>query len=119
MSSDQSSTFRGSIKPPVYRILLALADDQMHGYAIMRSLSEKSEGRERLLPGTLYGYIARMVKDGLVEEIEAPDGEASGGPRRRYYRRSALGREAARTESERLRVLLDIAADQDLLPGIA
>ncbi len=114
-----TSELYGPIRPAIFRILLALGDSEMHGYAIMRSLSEKSGGRDRLLPGTLYGYIARMVKDGMIEEIDAPKGEASGGPQRRYYRRSELGRDVARAESERLHALLEIAVDQDLLPGMA
>ena len=106
------------LKPAIYRILLALGDEAMHGYAIMRSLSDKSDGRERLLPGTLYAAIARMVDEGLVRELDPPEGESSGGPTRRYYARTDLGRAAARAESERLRVLLDIAAAQDLVPGL-
>ncbi len=102
-------------KPSIYHILLALGDAEMHGYAIMQSLSEKTGGRETILPGTLYASLARMVDEGLVEEHEPPEGDYSGGPKRRYYKRTELGREAASAESERLRVLLRIAADQDIL----
>ena len=108
---------RAPVKPAIYRILLALGDGEMHGYAIMQSLSDKSGGRERILPGTLYASIARMVAEGMVEELDAPADETSGGPQRRYYRRTEVGREAARLESERLRALLDIAVAQNLLPG--
>jgi len=103
----------------MFRVLLALGAEQMHGYAIMQALSEKTGGRERLLPGTLYASLARMVKDGLVEESDAPGDEASGGPSRRYYRRTALGLEVARAESERIQVLLDVALAEDLLPESA
>ncbi len=104
------------IKQSIYHILLALGDAEMHGYAIMQSLSEKTGGRETILPGTLYASLARMVDEGLVEEHEPPEGDYSGGPKRRYYKRTELGREAASAESERLRVLLSIAAEQDILP---
>lgn len=115
----RSTTDDGSpVKPAIYRILLALSDEEMHGYAIMQSLSNKSGGRERILPGTLYASIARMVKDGMLEELGPREGETSGGPKRRYYRRSELGRAVAQAESERLRALLEIAVSQDLLPGI-
>jgi DNA-binding PadR family transcriptional regulator len=103
----------------IFRILLALGDAEMHGYGIMRSLADKTEGRERLLPGTLYASLARMVEEGLVEELDAPDDDASGGPQRRYYRRTQLGRAVAQAESERLRTLLDIAVSQDMIPGLA
>ncbi len=100
----------------IYHILLALGDGEMHGYAIMQSLSEKTGGRETLLPGTLYASLARMADEGLVEEREPPEGDASGGPKRRYYKRTDFGRAVASAESERLQVLLSIAAEQDILP---
>ncbi len=103
------------LKRSIYHILLALGDGEMHGYGIMQSLSEKTKGRERILPGTLYASLPRMVDKKLVEERDPPEGDPSGGPKRRYYKRTDLGREVARAESERLRVLLSIAAEQDIL----
>jgi DNA-binding PadR family transcriptional regulator len=100
-------------------ILLAIGDESMHGYAIMRALEEKTDGRERILPGTLYAAIARMVDEGLIEERDPPKNDTSAGPTRRYYRRTARGRAAARDESARLRVLLRMAVAQDLIPGIS
>ena len=100
----------------IYHILLALGDGEMHGYGIMQTLSEKTGGRETILPGTLYASLARMVDHGLVEERDPPEGDYSGGPKRRYYKRTDLGRAVARAESERLRVLLNMAAEQDILP---
>ena len=73
-------------------------------------------GRESILPGTLYAALARMVDEGLVEERDGPD-DPSGGPARRYYRRTRFGRAVARAESERLRALLDIARAQKILSG--
>ena len=105
------------LKHSSYRVLLALATGEMHGYAIMQSLAAMTGGREKILPGTLYAALARMVEDGLVEERDAPADDASGGPKRRYYRRTDLGRAVAKAESERLRALLEIAAAQDLLPA--
>ncbi len=99
----------------IYYILLAVGDAEMHGYGIMQTLAEKTGGRETILPGTLYASLARMVDESLVEEMDPPEGETSGGPKRRYYKRTDFGRAAARAESERLRVLLSIAADQDIL----
>lgn len=107
------------LKQAAYRILLALGDGELHGYGIMQSLEEKTEGRESILPGTLYASLARLATDGLVSELDPPEGEESGGPKRRYYRRTDLGRDVVRAESERLRVLLNIASEQDLIAGPA
>lgn len=103
------------LKHSTYLILLALGEGEMHGYGIMQTLADRTNGRERVLPGTLYAALARMVDDGMVEELDPPEADQSGGPQRRYYRRSAYGRAVARAESERLRVLLGIAVEQDML----
>jgi len=101
---------------PVFRILLALSDQTLHGYAIMQAFAEKTGGRERLLPGTLYSSLARMAEDGLVEELDPPRDQASGGPQRRYYRRTPLGKAVAAAEAERMRVLVDVARAERILP---
>ena len=104
------------LKHSTYRVLLALGDGEaLHGYAIMQALSAMSGGRETILPGTLYAALARMVDEGLIEPHEGPSDDASGGPERRYYRRTNFGRAVARAESERLRALLDIAQAQKIL----
>ena len=106
------------LKHSIYRVLLALTDGELlHGYAIMQAVSAMTDGRETILPGTLYAALARMVDEGLVDECEGPDDEPSGGPRRRYYRRTSFGRAVARAESERLRTLLDIAVAQKIVSG--
>jgi DNA-binding PadR family transcriptional regulator len=98
-------------------VLLALADgDVRHGYGIMQAVSEMTGGRETILPGTLYAALARMVDEGLLEEREGP-ADVSGGPARRYYRRTNFGRAVARAESERLNALLTIARAQKIIPG--
>jgi len=103
------------LKPSIFQTLLALGNGEMHGYGIMQALAEKTAGKERILPGTLYASIARMVEGGLVEELEPPSDNASGGPQRRYYRTTEFGRAVARAESERLRVLLDLARSEKIL----
>src|SRR4051812_11991862 len=90
------------LKHATFQILLALNDgDAMHGYAVMQAIAAMTDGRETILPGTLYAALARMVDDGMVAESEPRD-DASGGPPRRYYRRTTFGRAVARAESERL-----------------
>src|SRR5918993_2355837 len=104
------------LKQSVYRVLLALPDGElMHGYAIMQALADMTGGRETILPGTLYAALARMADEGLVEEREAPAADASGGPKRRYYRRTRFGKAVARAESERLDGLLRIAREQKII----
>lgn len=105
------------LKHATFQVLLALGDgDSMHGYAIMQAVAAMSEGRESILPGTLYAALARMVDEGLVAE-SAPQDDASGGPARRYYRRTNFGRAVARAESERLRALLEVARAQKIFGG--
>ena len=104
------------LKQSTYQVLLALDDgESMHGYAIMQAVTELTGGRESILPGTLYAALARMVDEGLVEESAPRDDDPSGGPPRRYYRRTKFGRAVARAESERLRALLDVARAQKIL----
>ena len=105
------------LKHATYQVLLALGDEPLHGYAIMQAVSGMTHGQEKILPGTLYAALARMVDEELVEESAPPDHDPSGGPARRYYRRTAFGRAVARAESERLRALLDVAVSQKILGG--
>ena len=104
------------LKRATFQVLLALGDESMHGYAIMQAVSAMTEGREAILPGTLYAALARMVDEGLVTE-STPKGDANGGPARRYYQRTRFGRAVARAESERLRALLDVARAQNMFGG--
>ena len=104
---------------PVYHVLLALGDEVLHGYGMMRRFEELTGGADQLLAGTLYSTLARMVELGLIEEARAPSGDQSGGPSRRHYRVTSRGRALARTESERLRRLVDVARRRTWLPGMA
>lgn len=83
------------------QILLALAERELHGYAIMADVLERSAGRVRLWPGALYGSLKRLAEEGLVEETAPPPNAPRDRMSRRYYRitsagRKALGREMAR-----------------------
>lgn len=103
------------LTPPEFHVLLALGDEALHGYGMMRSLEEKTGGRDALLPGTLYATLARMVARGLLEALaEAPEDGADA--RRRYYRATPLGRAVARAEAARLTRLLAVAAASRLVP---
>jgi len=90
------------LTPPVFHILLALADEERHGYGIMQDVARQTNDALQLGPGTLYGCLKRMLATGLVEESdERPDLELDD-ERRRYYRMTALGRDTVRAEASRL-----------------
>jgi DNA-binding MarR family transcriptional regulator len=90
------------LTPPVFHILLALADEERHGYGIMQDVARQTNDALQLGPGTLYGCLKRMLAAGLVEESdERPDPELDD-QRRRYYRMTALGRSSVRAEAGRL-----------------
>src|ERR1017187_2084224 len=85
------------LTPAVFAILLALADGEKHGYAIMKEAALPEGGAINLGPGTLYGTIDRLVRDALVEETGLTDDA-----RRRYYRLTDLGHRALAAETARL-----------------
>lgn len=93
--------------PAVFQIFIALADQPRHGYGIMLDIAERSEGRVKLSPGTLYGSIKQMLEDGWIEEVTSR--AAADDERRRYYRLTREGREAAGHEMARMSALLNHA----------
>jgi len=98
-------------------ILIALASGEKHGYAIMRDVEEISDGHLCMGPGTLYGSVKRMLKDGLIEETaERPDSELDD-QRRRYYRLTGLGEQVRSAELQRLEALVRRAGSPDWARG--
>jgi DNA-binding PadR family transcriptional regulator len=95
------------VAPAVFQILIALADQPLHGYGIMLDIAERSAGKVKLSPGTLYGSIKQMLEEGLIEEISTR--AVADDERRRYYRLTRDGREAARQEMARMSALLNHA----------
>src|ERR1700739_4675101 len=85
-----------------FQILLALAGEDLHGYAIMRQVAEQTDGRMRMGPGTLYSSIQSLLEAKLIEEIAPRVDARLRGERRRYYRLTSVGRKLARSEAERL-----------------
>ncbi|MBX9602151.1 MAG: PadR family transcriptional regulator [Bryobacteraceae bacterium] len=99
---------------PVFHILIALAEGDRHGYAIMQDIATRTDGKLRLGPGTLYGSIKKLLEQGWIEEITrrpADDDE-----RRRYYRLTRLGRRVAEAEASRLADILKQARANGLVP---
>jgi DNA-binding PadR family transcriptional regulator len=105
------------LTPAVFSILLALANQERHGYGIMQEVAQQSDGKLRMGPGTLYGSIKRMLADGLIEESgERPD-PALDDERRRYYRMTDFGQRVARAEAQRLAQLVRVASLKNLFAG--
>jgi DNA-binding PadR family transcriptional regulator len=97
-------------------ILLAVADRERHGYAIMQDVRERTDGAFKLGPGTLYGSIRRLLEADLIEELdERPDPDHDD-TRRRYYRITPRGRKVAVEETARLAKLLRHARAVGLAP---
>jgi DNA-binding PadR family transcriptional regulator len=90
------------LTPQVFHLLVALADRDLHGYAIMQDVAARTNGKLRLSPGTLYGSIKRLLEQGLIIELEND-------ARRRYYRLTPFGRKVAKAEASRLMELVDQA----------
>ena len=99
---------------PVFHILLALADQSLHGLGIAERVLAMTEGSLDLGPGTLYRSLKEMAERGLIREVAAPDAQAD--PRRRYYALTAQGRRLAVTEAERLERIVGVARERRLLP---
>jgi DNA-binding PadR family transcriptional regulator len=100
------------LSPTVFHIMVALARDPKHGYAVAREVEDLTGGRIVMGPGTLYGSLQRMVDAGLIEEVENPGDDGGHVDRRRYYRTTRLGRSALRAESERLVRTLAVARER-------
>lgn len=102
-------------------ILLALADGEKHGYAVMREVESMTDGEVTMGPGTLYGAVKKMVNLGLIEETdERPDPEMDD-ERRRYYRTTGLGARVLEAEATRLERLVKTARSKQagrLDPGL-
>jgi DNA-binding PadR family transcriptional regulator len=99
-------------------ILLALADEERHGYGIIKEVERQTEGEVRIGTGSLYAALQRLSEDGLIEDSDrAPDPE--GDQRRRYVRLTARGREVARAEALRIARVLVVAREKQLVPELS
>lgn len=106
--------------PPVtFHILIALARDDRHGYAIMQEVEERTGGKLRLGAGTLYRSIQRLLEQGLIVETRDRPAPELDDERRRYYRITPFGAAVARAEARRMSDLLGMARAQGLVLGKA
>jgi len=105
----------GALTPAMFHVLLALAGDDLHGYAILKEVEQRTGGKARLSTGTLYGIIKRLVNDGLIIERRSRPAETEDDGRRRYYRLTSQGRQVATAEAERMDEILSAARSKNLL----
>ena len=98
------------LKPADFHILLALAGGRLHGYGIMKHVELDTAGSVTLEIGSLYRLLARLVTEGLIDDIVSTD------ERRRYYRITAAGRKALKSEAARLASVVSLVRARKLLP---
>ena len=107
------------LPPATFHILLALAGEDRHGYAIIQDVAERTEGELKLSAGTLYRSIQRMLEQGLILETRDRPAPEEDDERRRYYRITALGTAVAKAEARRLTQLVRMARAKGFAPSRA
>lgn len=100
-----------------FHILVALSDDDRHGYAIMQDVAARTNGALRLSAGTLYRSVQRMLEQGLIVEASSRPARELDDERRRYYRIAPFGRAVAKAEARRLAQMLKLARASGFAPG--
>jgi DNA-binding PadR family transcriptional regulator len=103
------------LTPPVFQVLLSLADGEKHGYAILKEVAEQTQGEVRLSAGPLYGIIKRLLDEGLILESRRRPAREHDDARRRYYLLTDWGRQVAVAEAERMEKLIAMARGKRLL----
>lgn len=106
------------LTPAMLHVLLALADEDLHGYAIIKDVAARTDNKVRLGAGTLYGLIRRLLSDGLIEESRRRPPAAEDDERRRYYRLTPFGRRVLVAEVERLEATVALARSKVFLKRI-
>ncbi|MEE8147372.1 MAG: PadR family transcriptional regulator [Longimicrobiales bacterium] len=94
------------LKPAVFQILVSLADEERHGYAIIKEVERRTDGEVVILAGALYRFLGRMLEDDLIRESEERPAPEADDTRRRYYHITDFGRAVAVAEVDRLERLL-------------
>ena len=106
------------LSAPMFQVLIAVADGEKHGYAIIKEVSRRTGGKVKLGAGTLYAIIRKFESEGVIEETEERPDPALDDERRRYYRLTSFGREVARAEALRMEESLRMAAAKNLIPKL-
>src|SRR5262252_10448177 len=107
------------LPPATFHILMALAEEDRHGYAIIQDVAMRTGGELKLSAGTLYRSIQRMLEQGLIVEPRERPAPSEDDERRRYYRITPLGTAVAKSEARRLADLVRMARAQGFAPGRA
>jgi DNA-binding PadR family transcriptional regulator len=107
------------LPPATFHILLAVADEDRHGYAVIQDVAERTGGELKLSAGTLYRSIQRMLEQGLIVEPRERPAPHHDDERRRYYRITPLGTAVAKAEARRLAQLVRMARARGFAPGRA
>jgi len=116
MSDDPQPNSLLPLQPTTFHILLSLADEDRHGYAIILDVARRTNGEIRLSAGTLYRSIQRMLELGLITETKTRPAPEMDDERRRYYRITPFGTAVARAEAGRLSSLLKMARSCGVVP---
>jgi DNA-binding PadR family transcriptional regulator len=103
------------LTPAMFHILLALADGEKHGYAVLKEVARRTDNKVRLSAGTLYGNLARLESGGLIAESDRRPDVVLDDERRRYYRLTEFGREVAVADAKRMEEALLQARAKKLL----
>lgn len=104
------------LTPAMFQVLIALADGEKHGYAIIKEVARRTAGEVSLSAGTLYAIVRRFEQEGVVEESASRPDPALDDERRRYFRLTAFGREVAQAEARRMETALRMAQAKNLIP---
>jgi DNA-binding PadR family transcriptional regulator len=105
------------LSPAVFHILLALADEERHGYGIMQEVKIRTDGKIHLAPGTIYGAIKRLLERKLIEETDERTDPDLNDERRRYYKLTHFGQRVLSAEAARLARMVQQAQSKKLIPG--
>jgi DNA-binding PadR family transcriptional regulator len=104
------------LPPATFHILMSLADEDRHGYAIIQDVAARTGGELKLSAGTLYRSIQRMLEQGLLVEVQERPAPELDDERRRYYRITPFGEAVARAEARRLTELVRMAKASGFVP---
>lgn len=107
------------LPPATFHILLAVAEEDRHGYGIIQDVANRTNGDLKLSAGTLYRSIQRMLEQGLIVETQDRPAPELDDERRRYYRITAFGADVARAEARRLTQLVRMARARGFAAGRA
>jgi DNA-binding PadR family transcriptional regulator len=107
-----------ALTPAMFNVLLALAGEDLHGYAILKDVAEQTNGEVQLSTGTLYGIIKRLLAEGLIVEARRRPMVENDDARRRYYHLTDAGREVATTEARRMEKLVARAKAKQLIRAL-